>query len=270
MTLNEKVFARRSASMAQSTESLVERFHFTVRWPAIFAGALVAFVAYTLLVALGTGAAGSLGVLAPPWISGLWLVLVVASALFAGSFVAGRMGGFVPVRVGRTNGLVAAAVFFAFLFSPAGALVRSFGLGMGKVAFSLSADSESASVAAQEMMSDGLVDLNLKTAPDVVVRGLQARFERGDLAGARSYLAKQAGITRAEAKNRVEALQAQVQPLVESERGAAHSAATSAAWTLFFALAIGVAAAWAGGGWGAAANLRAPLSSLDQRYLHAS
>jgi hypothetical protein len=82
--------------------ALNESIHTTVRWGAIFAGALIALLVYATLISLGmafggdslqnvvTGEASakSLGIGA-----GIWLVASVLLSLLAGGFVSGRVAG---------------------------------------------------------------------------------------------------------------------------------------------------------------------------------
>lgn len=257
-------------------DSLVENFHFRLRWPAVFAGALVALLAYATLAALGLGFSGeglrsvlrgSAGSADFGFGAALWLVVAVVASLFFGGFISGRVGGLAPVRVGRLHGLVVAALFFAFLFSQAGAVVGSLGPGLGSVAQMLSGGGApgAQSVAAQEVLNEAIGDLALKSPAEVVVRGLATRLIRGDESGARIYLARQAGITRADAKARIETVRAQFDAAVLSAGSAAAAALTVAGWTLFAALLLGSIASAIGGGVGAARNLRASFSSLDQR-----
>jgi hypothetical protein len=113
-------------------------------WRAAFAGAFVSVLAYTILIALGVAIA--VGKLRGFWQeeavngfgigSAIWTVIATSVSLFAGAYVAGRVGvrKFIEARLGWIHGAVVSALFFMFLFiqvgAALGAATRGFGISM--------------------------------------------------------------------------------------------------------------------------------------------
>jgi hypothetical protein len=258
--------------------ALSESIHTTVRWGAIFAGALIALLVYATLISLGmafggdslqsvvTGEASakSLGIGAA-----IWLVASVLLSLLAGGFVSGRVAGQVATRVGRIQGMVVSGLFFALMFSQAGAMIGSIGNGIGSVAGTVgnAAGTVAQTDEAQALIDDAIGDLNLKSPPETVAKGVASRLIRGNDDAALTYLARQAGITRAEAQARIETVKARFDQVVTQAGDSAARAVEIAGWTLFGALFLGTLFAMVGGGVGAQMNLRAPLSRADERAI---
>lgn len=119
-----------------------ELAHSSISWRAIFAGLFISLLAYVTLTFLGValgganlrsllerggeGMAGGLGVGA-----GIWMLLSVLVSLFAGGYYAARGAGFIPIRIGRIQGLVVAALFFSVMFSQIGVTAGLLGPGVG-------------------------------------------------------------------------------------------------------------------------------------------
>lgn len=258
--------------------ALSENIRTSVRWGAIFAGTLVALLVYATLISLGMAFGGdslqsvvrgeasaqSLGIGA-----GIWLVASVLLSLFAGGFVSGRVAGQVATRVGRIQGMVVSGLFFALMFSSAGSMIGSLGNGLGSVAGTVGGVATDAAQTpeAQELIDDAIGDLNLKSPPEVVAKGVASRLIRGNDDAALNYLARQAGITRAEAQQRIETVKAQFDQVVTQAGDTAARAVEIAGWTLFGALFLGTLFSMVGGGVGAQMNLRAPLSRADERAI---
>ena len=258
--------------------ALSENIHTSVRWGAIFAGTLIALLVYATLISLGMAFGGdslqsvvrgeasaqSLGIGA-----GIWLVASVLLSLFAGGFVSGRVAGQVATRVGRIQGMVVSGLFFALMFSGAGSAIGSIGNGLGSVASTVggAAGNVAQTPEAQELIDDAIGDLNLKSSPEVVAKGVASRLIRGNDDAALNYLSRQAGITRAEAQQRIETVKAQFDQVVAQAGDTAARAVEIAGWTLFGALFLGTLFSMVGGGVGAQMNLRAPLSRADERAI---
>ena len=258
--------------------ALSENIHTSVRWGAIFAGTLIALLVYATLISLGMAFGGdslqsvvrgeasaqSLGIGA-----GIWLVASVLLSLFAGGFVSGRVAGQVAMRVGRIQGMVVSGLFFALMFSGAGSAIGSIGNGLGSVASTVggAAGNVAQTPEAQELIDDAIGDLNLKSSPEVVAKGVASRLIRGNDDAALNYLSRQAGITRAEAQQRIETVKAQFDQVVAQAGDTAARAVEIAGWTLFGALFLGTLFSMVGGGVGAQMNLRAPLSRADERAI---
>lgn len=274
-----ETYSRRPRAQALAIRAAQNSGQTTVRWGAIFAGTLTALLAYATLISLGMALGGdglqsvvngessarSLGVGA-----GIWLVASVLVSLFAGGFVAGRVAGPIAARIGRVQGIVVAGLFFALMFSQAGAVLGSIGNGLGSVASGVARGVGSAAAGvvqsdeAQSLIGDAIGDLNLKSPPETVARGVAARLIRGRDDAALTYLSRQANITRAEAQARIETVKAQFDQVITQAGDAAARAVELAGWTLFGALFFGSLCALAGGGWGAGMSLRSLALSEDE------
>jgi hypothetical protein len=250
--------------------------HLSVRWRAIFAGTLVAIFTYTLLMSLGIAIAGgqltgiiqgdnsasALGIG-----SAIWTILSVLVSLFAGGFIAGQVGGLVTMQVGRVHGLVVATLFFGILFSQLGSAVSSIGGGVGKAVGAVgSASGDLASTPeAEDLMNSALGELNLRSSPEVVAKGVATRLVRGKDDSAINYLAYQAKISPSEARAKVATIKTGVTRAATDAGVAASKAIKIAGWTLFGALFLGAIASILGGGVGAMMTLRDPVSNADYK-----
>lgn len=250
----------------------------TVKWRAIFAGAFVSIMTYLILMSLGLAIGGgnlqgviqgedtaqALGIGA-----GVWLVASIVISLFIGAFAAGRVSGLITNRVGRTQGVVISALFFGLLLSQVGSAIGSLGRGIGATvgAVGTAAGDLSKNPQVQDLADDVIGDLNLRSSPEVVVSGLTRRLVRGDTDGAANYLSRQAGITREEADARLQTLKTDIQQTANDAGQAAARGMRTAGYTLFGSLLLGMLAAILGGGAGAAASLRSPLSRADRTAL---
>ena len=93
-----------------TTEQIVERPAFRVRWGAVFAGLVVALALQAVLTLLGTaigltamddGAGRGLGIGA-----GIWLILSILVSLYVGGLVTGRLAGVLTRGDGALHGIL--------------------------------------------------------------------------------------------------------------------------------------------------------------------
>lgn len=249
-----------------------------VSWRAIFAGAFISLLTYSILMSLGLaiGGASLVGVIegegggqALGIGSGVWLVVSTLISLFVGSYLASRSAGMIPMRLGRVHGLVVCSLFFIFMLSQLGSGIGLIGRGVGSSVGAIgSAGGDLASnPQVQNMVEDQLGDLPLKASPEVVVKGLTSRMVRGDTEGAKNYLARQAGISPQEADTRIKGFQQRFEDTAQDVGTTAARTASIVGWTLFGALLLGALASMLGGGAGAKANQRQPVSGRDERNM---
>ncbi len=250
--------------------------HSAINWRAIFAGLFTSFIVYIGLMSLGLAIGGSslhdvvnnrdsardLGIGAA-----LWTVASAIIALYSGGHVSGRVAGMVSTRVGRIQGLVIASLFFIAMFTQAGLVLGALGGGINTALSAVGGSAMNSNVG-QTVIEDAVSDLNLKSAPTEVVKGVATRLMAGNDEAALRYLANQAGISEAEARTRMESFRAQFTAAVQQAGTAAARTLRNAGWTLFFAILLGAIAGMVGGGIAANYNLREPISAADDKALH--
>jgi hypothetical protein len=253
----------------------------SISWRAIFAGFFISFMIYLVLTSLGLaiggaslrgvvqGQGGGTGLSIG---SGIWLVVSAFVSLFVGSYLSGRVSGLIPTRIGGVQGIVISALFFAFMISQVGALVGAVGSGLGSVIGTAGSAAANATnnPQVQSVIQDRLSDLNLKSPPDQVAQGLASRLIRGDTTGARNYLASQAGISRAQANQRIDQFKTDFQNKMKDVATATAKGVTIAGWTLFGVFTLGMIFSIFGGAVGARRNLRAPVSEADRKRVSES
>ncbi len=250
----------------------------TIKWRAVFAGVFVGLLSYMIFMSLGLAlgganldnlirgdtSGGGFGIGA-----GIWIVVSVLFSLFIGSYAAGRVSGLISNRVGRTQGVVITALFFAFVLSQVGSAIGTLGRGIGNAAGALggAAGDLSQNAQVQDLVDDAIGDLNLKSSPEVVAKGVASRLIRGNPDSAVNYLSRQAGISPNEARTRLDSLRQDVDRTLTDAGMRAANVIQAAGWTLFGALVLGMLAGAFGGGLGAQANLRHPLDRSDRKAI---
>lgn len=251
----------------------------TVCWGAIFSGLFTALLVHVGLMCLGLVIGGtnllrviegnveiaSLGVGAA-----LWTIVSALIALYAGGHVSGRVAGLISTRVGRIQGLVVASFFFLLMFTQAGIMVSALGSGVGNVVNTIGAGMSrmTNTQIGSEVIEDALADLNLKSSPETVVKGVAARLMRGNEDSAVTYLSNQAGLTSTEAKERLDNFKNTFLGQVREAGFATGRALRVAGWTLLISILFGGVGAMTAGGLAANYNLRAPVSKADAEALH--
>jgi len=252
-----------------------------ISWRGIAGGVVVALLAYTTLVALGFAIGGAAaervvenesGGSALGWASGVWLLVSTLAALFVGGYVAARASGVMPHRVGGVEGLVVSALFFGVMFFSAGAAIGKVGNGVGSL---LSAAGGAAAdiaknPAVQSVVERSLGDVPLKASIGDVSTGVLSRLLRGDNEAAKAYLARQTGLSAADADARLQRMTVQVKEAATTIGVAAARAAQIAGWVLFAALLLGSTASFFGGFLGMHRNIQRPVSERDRATLRES
>ena len=242
-----------------------------ISWKSIFAGLIVAVIAHLALSALGAGIGGASasssladggnasGAAAG---TGIWIGIAALLALFIGSYFATRTSPFITARVGAAQGLIIAAMFFAFLIYGAGMTVGAAGKGLGSMASAVGkgAGDISSSPAVQSTISKALGGANLKSDPSVVAQNLTSMMIRGDNDGAKNYLVYQTGMSRAEIDSKITTMKAEFDQKARDAGVAAAKGVSAAGWSLFIVLVLGAAASIFGGGLGSRANSKSPLA----------
>lgn len=252
--------------------------HSRLSWGATLAGLFVSMLAYSGLVCLGLALGGSgmqemieneariqsLGMGAA-----LWAVVTVVISIYLGAHISGRIAGFVSTRVGRTQGLVIASLFFLIVFIEASMFVGFLGGGVGTALNSATggASNIATSSAGREIIEDAIGDLNLKSPPTEVIQGVASRLLRGNQDSAVNYLAIQSGVDAEVARAKLETFQAQFTASAREAGIATARAAQTAGLTLFAGILLGALVGMLGGGVGANYNLRSPISNLDVKAL---
>jgi hypothetical protein len=263
------------------TTKVSELTYSSFSWRAVFAGVFISLMVYLILTALGvavgsstlrgiiqgTKGAGGLGIGA-----GIWMVVSTLVSLFAGSYVAGRVGGHIPIRVGRAEGLVIASLFFLLMIGQVGSLLGSVGAGLGKSigAIGATAGDLSKDPRVQDTIESALGNLKLKSPPADVAQGIALRLLRGDSTAAKNYLARQAGISPSEADRRLNSAVDSFQRTIGDAAAATSRAVAIAGWSLFATFLLGAFASMLGGAAGARVNLTEPFSASDQDAIQKS
>ena len=253
----------------------------SISWKSILAGFFISVLTYLIFASLGLalGASALTGIIQSGGDmeglgigSGVWMIVSTLVSLFIGSYVAGRIGGMMPVRIGRAQGAVIASLFFLFLLSQLGGAISLVGKGIGQSVSSLSSavGDLSKNPRIQETVQAGLGDMNLKSPPSDVAQGLAGRLIRGDSTGARDYLANQAGISPAEAQTRLQGMTDNFQSTLTEVGATTAKTVSITGWSLFGALLLGLTAAVLGGAAGANVNLVRPLSASDHKAVEKS
>jgi hypothetical protein len=245
-----------------------------VSWGAVFAGAIVAIAVGALLTVLGiaigattidtlersTPDAGTLGLA-----SGLWATFASLLAMGVGGYVAARLSGTSSNQDGILHGLtvwalaliLGTAVAASSLAGVASVAVRGAGAAMGGVATGLGAVGGGSAAAASQFDVSQLLDpvrrilggnnvdnLSSEQIAEEVTSIARARLMSGEWPeGSRERLnalvAKSAGISEAEANQRIEEAEAEIREALAEVEQAARQAADAAA------RATAIAAFWA-------------------------
>lgn len=248
----------------------------SISWRAIFAGAFVGILAFLALSMLGLalggisikeiaqGGGGSTGLLIG---AGIWMVFSSIIALFVGGYVAGRSSGVLPSRIGGVEGLVVASLVFLLVFMGLGTGLGTLGSATGAMAGGVASTVTDLAGSPQvhNLVGRSLRGLNLRSSRSEVAQGLAARLVRGDEEAAIAYLAAQAGISRAEADQRLGEIKGQVMGAVRGVGKTAGNVTQALGWTFFVSIVLGALAALLGGVLAVRRNIRHPLSERDRR-----
>ncbi len=242
-----------------------------ISWKAIIGGLFVAMITYVTLIALGVGmgAASVSEVIQegsdPSGLAGgaaLWLGISTFLSLALGSYFAARTSTFITDQIGAAQGLILAAVFFAFMIYGAGQTIGIAGRGLGNVVSSVggSASSLASNTTLQNTIENSLAGTELKSEPSTVIQGLLTRLIRGDSEGAKTYLSYQTGLSEAELNARYARLETEFKATAQAVGVKAAEGVSKAAWNTFWILIAGIIMSVFSGALGARVNLRKPLT----------
>lgn len=261
-------------------ETDINTSHALISFRSIVAGLLIAF--FTLAGFVGLGLAfGGMGLedgssaKAAGIFTGVWFIASALISIFVGSYFAARISKYRTARIGSAQGLVIAALFLGFFLyqilgaigsagSFAGAMV---GKAANMVGSGVTTITQNPTIAGglSNMTEDALGDLKLRSRPQVVASGLINRLVRGDMTGAKNYLAREANITPADADARISGIETKVNQALTDAREGAGVALRSTGISLFLLVLFGALAAIGGGAWGCSANFRKPF--LREEYV---
>lgn len=249
-----------------------------VDWGAIFAGAAIASAITLFLTGFGTAVglsmtsvtAGGLSGVALSVAAGLWVVWVMLSSLFAGSYITGRL----RRRIGDGNdqevmmrdgahGLIVWAVSVligAMLAAGAISGAARVGAEVGRTAATavgtaaISSTDYAIDVLVRGDNSRPLDEVSQQQISRILVRSFAAgQVEAGDRAFLTRTVATSAGVDQAEVERRIDNAMAQAKATADQAKAAADRARRVSVLVAFLtaaALALGAAAAWWGGSTG--------------------
>lgn len=255
-------------------EASLETMHPLISWRSVVAGLLISLFFMIGFIGLGM-AFGGIGmsdgttVRSAGIFSGVWFFASALVSLFVGSYFASRISKFQSGRVGSAQGLVIAALFLGvFLYQAAlaiGGLSQVTGSLIGRTAgiVGTSAEKLSSSPVVRNLVEDAMGNLNLKSNPMAVARGIAGRLIRGDAVGAKNYLAQEAGITEAQANQRIATAKVKIDQAMVKTREAAATALKSTGWSLFLLVFVGSISAVLGGSLGSVSNFRKPWARKE-------
>lgn len=257
----------------------LDHFHRnTISWKAVFAGLFISLMSMMAASALGLGIVGAVtrsaiesesngGAIATG--AGVWLFLsVVISLLLGGIFTARSSQTHIP-KVGGAEALVVASLFFVIMISGVGNAVSGISgtlTGMVKT-IGTGATDLSQNPMVQDTINVAIPRDTLKVDPKVFAQGLTARLLSGDTESAKNYFAYNTGMSTAEAEAKMALVRTQIEQSIKVAGDKAAKAASAVGWTLFVTFLIGLAAAFAGGAWGAKTNQEDPLSEAQESQL---
>ena len=225
-----------------------------ISWRATLAGLSITLLTFFAFLALMMGLGGlglsdgasarSAGVFTA---SGLFIAIVLS--IFGGSYFAARVAKVTSEGMGASQGLLVGAVFILFILfqvmSAVGTLGKAAGDALGIVGSSAQSAAQNPMV--QDIVSDAVGDLNLRSDPSTVMSGVSSRLLRGDQEGAKNYLAREAGISPTEADQRIAGAQTQINQGLEQARSASATALQATGWSLFIMILLSAIASALGG-----------------------
>ena len=259
-----------------------DNMHALISWRSIIAGLLVAM--FTMIGLLGLGLAfGGIGLdedtsaRGAGIFTGVWFLVSSLISIMVGSYFAARVSKFRMGRIGSAQGLVIAALFLGFflyqILGAVGGVGSAAGAFIGKsgsaIATGVGRASENPMIqnTVKNLAEDALGELNLRSSPSVVAEGIGSRLIRGDTESAKNYLAREAGITPAEADARIVQIKAQLNRAIDEVKEGTATALKSTGWSLFLLVLLGSLSAIGGGALGSVANFRKPLTRKNDTYL---
>lgn len=246
--------------------------HPLISWRSVIAGLFVSLLTYIMITALGVamGAASLVNGLETTTqtagiAAGLWIIGTTAVSLFCGAYFAARISRYPARVVGSAQGVLIASLFFAILVFELAATLGIAGRAVGSMVSTAGSgvSSAAASPQVQDVIQEALEGLNLKSEPKAVIEGVAVRLVQGDSVKARDFLARQTGLTPAEAEARINSMREQVQETLSEIGEQTARTLSAAAWILFGLMAVGLLAAVGGGVLGTRTNFRHPIMTEE-------
>ncbi|HVJ64919.1 MAG TPA: hypothetical protein VM901_06660 [Bdellovibrionota bacterium] len=229
-----------------------------ISWRAALGGlavSVITFVAVTALalafggVGLSDGTNGTnVGIF-----SGVSFLVAIVLSTLAGSFYSVRACGWHeeinPYGQSLLVGALAILLVLGQAASAVGTATKAAGSALGASLFAVGASATAAgqSPMVQEMVEDSMGTLNLKQPPQVVLKGVTSRLLRGNEEGAKNYLAAQAGLSPAQANEKIATAKAKINEAMIEAREATATALKAAGWSLFAVIILGMLSALLGG-----------------------
>lgn len=245
--------------------------HCLISWRSVFAGLIVTMITYITLIVLGIGVGGTSAsnlIQDSRDASGLatgaavWIGISVLLSLTLGSYFAARISTFITGRIGAAHGLVISAIFFAFMIYGAGQTIGFAGEGLGNLIGLTRINSNTFvnNSTIQNIVEKALGGATLKSDPSTVSKEVINRLLQGNTESAKNYLSYQTGLSTAEIDTRFNRMEAEFKAALQTTGIKTANAVSSAAWTIFWIMLLGlVAAAFAGAG-GTRTNYNEPLT----------
>lgn len=246
--------------------------HPIMSWRSTIAGLLVSFLVFAILLSLGIAIGGvsltdGANLRNSGIIGAIWMLASIFIALFAGSYVSGRVSAYVSNWTGVAQGAVLCALFLGIMLwqfvglatwmtRSAGALVGSAVQAGAPIAQDAASQMN---IGFNEIVEDNLGDVQLTGDPQTVAAGVASRLIRGNPESAKNYLARNSNLTRPEVDQRIDGVQAQITEAGDKARTAAAGALKVTGWSLFGTTLIGLLVSILGGIAGAKAH-RLPVS----------
>lgn len=227
-------------------------------WRSTFAGLVVAILTFMGVISLaiafgGIGLSDGASAKSAGVFSAGSLMFAMALATFVGGYIAARSARSRVDVAGSMQGLVVGAVFMVLMFWQGMMVLGSLGQAAGN-AIGMSASTAAAGISAASqspmvhtIIEDNMGELKLKSDPEVVVRNVATRLIQGNPESAKNYLAAQAGITPAEADQKIAAMKAQADEFMAQTREATASALKATGWSLFVVIVLATIASVLGG-----------------------
>ncbi|MBN8555415.1 MAG: hypothetical protein J0L93_08225 [Deltaproteobacteria bacterium] len=245
-----------------------------LNWKSILGGFFIAGFIYAILIALGLGIGGLTlkgitqdGLIGLSIGTGIWMIISTLIAVFCGAFFAARLAPFIESRAAAMQGLVVTSLFFAVMVFGAGTSLMFAGkivgytVGAAGVASTSLLDQPAVTAA----IENAIGNLNLKDDVSVVIKGVATRLANGNEQAAKNYLAREAGLTPAQADQRIADLLTNFNRAVAEATEVSGNAISAMGWTMFLTFLLGGLAGYFGGGAGATMNNRRPFVSSNER-----
>lgn len=183
----------------------------------------------------------------------LSFLVALGVSTFLGSYFSVRVRNYGDETSANTQSVLMAALVLLMIFMGVASSIGAIGKSVGSMAGRAVSTVGGAGVPAmqssftQDLVEDGLGQLNLRSSPEVVLRGVTSRLVNGNPEDAKNYLAAQAGLTPAEANQKIALAKSKVDEAMMRAREASASALQVAGWNLLASIVLGLLTALWGG-----------------------